>query len=946
MKPKLFQTLVDQSTEAILLLDAEATVLYANRTTERVFGYTPDEACGLKIIDWIHPDDGPSVGSLFAACLHQPGQEVLISGFYRHHGDGDPLYGEGRLSNHLDDPEVGGVLFYFRELPAQTQAADDWGHQRILLGTLFNALPHQIYVKDTEGRFVTVNDATQFSRGDYDLVGKTDFDFLPFELAQLFHEGEQAVIRSGRPMVNQEFAAAKGGGGRPQWLSITAVPVRDPDGTTVGVLGMSHDITQRKLAEEELRQAKEAAEAATRAKSEFLTNMSHENRTPMNSIIGMTELALETPLTAEQREYLEIVKASADSLLAVIDDILELGKIEAGKLKLEPVEFLLRDTLDDTIKSLALRAQQQGLELACHVPPTVPEVVIGDPCRLRQIVINLVGNAIKFTEQGEVVVAVTEMDRREGQTCLHFAVRDTGIGIPAEKQGQIFEAFAQADTSIARRYGGTGLGLTISTYLVAMMGGRIWVESVVGQGSTFHFTACFGLSQDATAIPSPARPISLNNRPCLIVDDNASNRQILQELLGHWGMRPTVLDSGKEVLATLEQASRAGEPFDLVLLDAHMPGMDGFAVAREIRHNPEWALLPLVVLRSAGQPGDFSRCRELGIEFSLMKPLKQSELLTALLKALGLEIPDKAFPALPPPPSFPAALRGRHILLAEDSVNNQKLAVRLLEKRGLSVVVASNGKDALAVLEKKLFDLVLMDVQMPEMDGLEATVHIRQREQATGKHIPIIGLTAHAMSNHWKRCEDAGMDGYVTKPIRSQELFRVMGQLLQHRVPGDQTPPPEALPKALRSTSDPEVMLPESKPGDEVFNEPAALERLDGDLETLRTAIRLFLGDYREQLVAIRKSIVDRDSETLERLAHTLKSDVATLSARIATEAAKALETIGHEGDLSRADESYAALEQATEHLVARLRDALPQPRSVATLPPEEEAGCASTTVP
>jgi len=663
---------------------------------------------------------------------------------------------------------------------------------------------------------------------------------------------------------------------------------------------------ERKEAEEALRvyardleTARKRAEEATRAKSEFLANISHEIRTPMNAMIGMTELALATRITREQREYLNAIQGSADALLTLVNDLLDFSKIEARKLQLDRVAFNLRDALEDTMRVLAPRADQKGLELVCHIHPEIPATVVGDPLRLRQIVVNLVGNAIKFTHHGEVVLRVQAEPRGNGDVRLRFSVADTGIGIPPEKQAVIFEAFSQADSSTTRRYGGTGLGLAISAQLVELMGGRISVESEPGRGSTFHFTARFEVQQPGIG-ELPARWRSLTDLPVLIVDDNATNRRILEEVITNWHMCPVAVEGGASALATLEKSVRADQPFAVVLLDGHMPDMDGFAVAERISQDRRYAGVKLVMLTSAGQPEDVARCRRLGISAYLTKPIKQSELFDVIVSAIGQ--PVGARPRAPRRHKRSQhGQRSLQVLVAEDNQVNQLVATRILEKLGHRVTVVSNGREALVAAQAGEFDLIAMDVQMPELDGLDATGAIRAWEKSTGTHIPIIAMTAHAMKGDRERCLAAGMDGYTSKPIRIRELEQAIAQLVSPSRPA-------------------EGPLPEETQEDAVIDRAALLAGVDGNRRLLRELVRLFLADCPLRLRGIKEAVRRGDAEALRREAHTLKGSVGNFAAKQALAAAERLEVMGRDGDLDKAGAACIALELQLTRLTEGLR--------------------------
>ncbi len=814
------------------------------------------------------------------------------------------------------------------EVTEQKRAEDAIAERTAHLDALFRHSPVAIVSQDLEGKIAMCNPAFEqlFLYSKIELLGRqVDQVIAGGELAE---EAENLTERALEGEAVHLTTRRRRKDGTLADVELHAVPLRR-DGKITGTYGLYLDVSERRRAEEKLQQyaaeleaardvqerntreltrafeelgvAKVRAEAANQAKSDFLANMSHEIRTPLNGIMGMSELLADTPLSPEQGEFLAMLKSSTDGLLTLVNDILDFSKIEARKIALDAIEFKLPESLGDTLKCLAYRASLKAIELACSLAPQVPDYLIGDPGRLRQIILNLVGNAIKFTEKGEVVVQVEVDSQSEDLVTLHFAIRDTGIGIPPEKQKIIFEAFEQADTSSSRRYGGTGLGLAITSHLVRLMGGRIWVESAPGSGSTFHFTVRFGLGRS----PRVARWVEssrLRNLPALVVDDNSTNRHILVEVLRRWKMIPIEADGGQSAMNLLEESKRAGNPYSVIILDSHMPDVDGFVVAEFVKRDPELAGAVILMLTSGGKPGDAACCRHLGIAAYLMKPVRQSELLEAILLAFGAPSKASSQP-LVTRHTLREERRKLRILLAEDNPVNQALVTRLLQKQGHTVEVAANGREALEALDKTSparFDLILMDMLMPEMNGEECVARIRAKENGTGARIPVVALTAHAMKGDRERFLAFGVDGYLPKPIRAQQLFETIEGLLHASAA---FPPAE----------------PSNHHGECVLDRPQVLARFEGNKELLAHLISAFFDDYPKLMAAARDAAAGNDGLEFQRVTQALKNHLALFSAQAAGEAADLAELAGQAPALEHAGEALAHLEEELE----RLRPAL-----------------------
>jgi PAS domain S-box-containing protein len=894
-------------------LDAEGRFCLWNRECERVLGYTKEEILGatrLELFERMYPD-----------VAYRNWLWTKIAGHRYRDLETTPRAADGAMrvcswSNFSADIQIPGLSVWgvgidvterkrSEEALRQANARLDLAVRGSNVGLWENDMPDGNYLHGNV-HCINIMEQLGFPPSDSTInYGTVSTQYHPDDEERV-REALRAYFAGETPEYQVEFRARHRDGSY-RWILSRGVAVRDASGMPIRFAGTRTDITDLKRIEAELRQAKDAAEAASRAKSEFLANVSHEIRTPMNAILGMTDLTLDTELTDEQRNYLTTVNTSANALLNVINDLLDFAKIEAGKLDLDAAEFSLHAVLNETMRALAHRAHAKGLELVCHRNQDVPDTLIGDAGRLRQVLLNLVGNAIKFTDQGEVVVRVKADMGPMGQigpmgpmspigpisdvaagVQLQFEVRDTGIGIPLDKQQTIFQAFEQGDNSTTRRYGGTGLGLSIALRLVGLMGGAITVESQPNQGSTFRFTARFGLPTHAAVALPPAPPIDLRGLRVLIVDDNATNRLILQEWLRGWQSEPTAVADGLTALSTLWRGVAFGQPYNLVLLDGRMPGIDGLALAGEISRSPQLAACPLILLTSEDRPRSLTRPQELGIAAVLRKPVQQEELVETVHRVLrkeeGGRMPDDKEPVQTVTSSAPL-----RILVAEDNPLNQQVVEHLLAFKGHSVRIAKDGRETLNALENDHFDLLLLDVHMPEVDGFCVIETLRRREQGTGRRLPVVALTARSMKGDRERCLLAGMDDYLAKPIRRHELFAAIERVLT----GRPTVPPRATEKTPSANG--------------LLDAATLLTACDADPALLARMIAIFHADAPGQMGYIETALRDRNGAALRESAHKLRGLVSAFSTT-AGETANLLEQAGANRQLDDAAAAYASL--------------------------------------
>jgi PAS domain S-box-containing protein len=771
------KNITDNMAEAIYVLDRTGQVTFVNPAAESLLGLSSNDIVGKRIEQFVEFQQYINGEQLFvlSAALEaiERGVKVSREESARILQTGEVFQISSTSSPILEKGRIIGVVTVVEDVTERKKTEIELRRSEIRLRSVVENASDAIITVNPFGKIETFNPAAEriFGYSRVEVFDCSASILMPEPYASGLDDFVKKVLTntSDKPysQTTELLAKRKDGETFPVELSISEVRF----GSQRMLLSIIRDVSERKKFEQELIDARERAEQGSRAKSEFLANMSHEIRTPMNGIIGMTQLALETALTVEQRDYLNTVKASSELLLKLINDILDFSKIEAGKFEIDNDDFKLRDTLSDAIRGLALQAEEKGLELMCEVSEDVPDDLHGDPVRIRQIIVNLVGNAIKFTEKGEILVTADLLNTEDSRFTIHFCVADTGIGISPQKKEKIFQPFDQADTSTTRRYGGTGLGLSISTRLVEMMNGRIWVDSELGKGSKFHFTIqltpAVGEMRENELEPTQ----SLEGTKVLVVDDNVTNLKILEVQLSNWGMVVTSAQNGADALEVMKKSASSNEPFAIALIDCMMPEMDGFQLAELIRSDPQIKDTKLVMLSSATRIGDSHDLEKYGLKSWLVKPVKPSELLLSLLRVLGKLRQSPKADATDVETSRDVHHKTANILLAEDNAINRILAVRLLEKAGYKVVCAQNGLEVLRLLGEQQFDIILMDISMPELDGFEATRRIRESETQTGAHLPIIAMTAHALKEDRGRCLEAGMDDYVSKPVNFKELF-------------------------------------------------------------------------------------------------------------------------------------------------------------------------------
>ena len=913
---------VEQSPASIVITDRSGNIEYVNPKFVQVTGHSAEEAIGNtpRILK-----SGKQSGDFYADMWKTINSGQVWSGEFENKKKNGETYWESASISPIRDHD--GAITHFvavkEDITARRLAEESARRESDLFSHLIGTIPDRVYFKDRDYRFVKVNGSVLRDLGvqsQADVIGRRDSDFFPKEYAEKSLADDRFVIETGQTLIGTEEVEAMPDGTK-RWYSTTKVPLRDQKGNVTGLMGITRDVTGLKTTEIRLRKSNdklrealasagelaEKAEAANRSKSEFLANMSHEIRTPMNGVIGMTDLLFETDLDAEQTEYAEAIRSCGDALLTLINDILDFSKVEAGQLVLEKLDFDFRAMIDDAVEILGFKAQEKGLDIVCLVDKKVPSFLRGDPGRLRQILFNLIGNAVKFTKRGGITVHVGCLSESETSAMLRFDVVDTGIGIPRDKQETIFSKFTQADPSTTREFGGTGLGLAICRQLVLLFNGRIGVTSEPGKGSTFYFTAVFEKSPKEAIKPIP-READLAGARILVADDFKTNRVLVSTLLKHWGCRPDEAEDGNAALPLLKQAVLDGDPFAAALLDMNMPGMDGAELGRMIKADEDIKGTRLVMLTSLGKRGDAERLSGVGFSGYLPKPIRPALLRKCLALVLGREEATGADQDLITRHTVSETSRRRlRILVAEDNTTNRIIAIKMLGKLGHAAEAVGNGKEAVESLKRMPYDLVLMDCQMPDMDGFEATRIIRNPASGVkNPKIPIIALTAHAMKGDRELCLEAGMDDYLSKPVSPQDLAAALDRWSA---------------RGPRSGAVASVAFTAEQSGLRDFDRAGFLERTMGDRDLATEIAVAFLADAPLTFANLSAAIASGDAEAAGKFAHTLKGSSANMGGEKISEIAARMQAFGKAGDRAGLSELLPAAEGAFRSLIGQLAE-------------------------